>query len=107
MYPCRVKSPTGARDPFRTPLGGKNVGIGVDGNNNHKMEAPGLGKMGLEPCNVYGQLQQPYIPTPGKPSSSMFYTNNSNQIVGGRLSQEQINNFSAIARRDCFGSARY
>lgn len=107
MYPSRIKSATGARDPFRTPLGGKNVGIGVVGNNNHRFEAPGLGKMGLEPSNVYGQLQQPYIPTPGKPSSSMFYTNNSNQIVGGRLSQEQINNFSAISRRDRFSSARY
>ena len=107
MYPTRIKSALGTRDPFRSPVGGKNIGTGVVGNNLHKMEAPGLGHMGLQPSNVYGQMQSPYIPHPGKPSAMNFYTNNANQIVRGRLSQEQINNFSAIARRDRFGSARY
>lgn len=107
MYPTRMKTASGTRDPFRTPVGGKNNGTGVVGNNNHKLEAPGLGKMGLEPSNVYAQSQQPYIPHPGKPSAMMFYTNNANQIVGGRLTQSQINNRSAIDRRDRFGSARY
>ena len=107
MYPTRMKSNLGTRDPFRSPLGGKNIGIGVVGNNNHQFEAAGLGKMGLEPSNIYGQMQQPYVPHPGKPSAMNFYTNNANQIVRGRISQEQINNLSAIARRDRFGSARY
>ena len=106
MLPRKLSSRFGIRDGVISGVGGRNNGMNVVGMNEHALESHNISVRGLVGGDVYGQAQQPYIPIPGAPSSSMFYTNNANQIRKGQQTQSAINNMNAIARRDDFGSRR-
>ena len=104
MNPTYKRASFGVRDsPVETRAFGRPLGL--DGS---KFEGIAQAREGIVRSRLSSggaNLRAPYEPDPNAPTSKAYYTNTSNQILYGRLSQNRVNELSAVARRSGVGSA--
>ena len=104
MNPTYLRASFGVRDsPVETRAFGRPIGL--DGS---KWEGVAQARQGIVRSRLSSggaNLRAPYEPDPNAPTSKAYYTNTSNQILYGRLSQNRVNELSAVARRSGVGSA--
>ena len=104
MNPTYLRASFGVRDsPVETRAFGRPIGL--DGS---KFEGIAQARQGIVRSRLSSggaNLRAPYEPDPNAPTSKAYYTNTSNQILYGRLSQNRVNELSAVARRSGVGSA--
>ena len=104
MNPTYLRASFGVRDsPVETRAFGRPIGL--DGS---KWEGIAQARQGIVRSRLSSggaNLRAPYEPDPNAPTSKAYYTNTSNQILYGRLSQNRVNELSAVARRSGVGSA--
>ena len=104
MNPTYLRASFGVRDsPVETRAFGRPIGL--DGS---KFEGIAQARQGIVRSRLSSggaNLRAPYEQDPNGPTSLAYYTNTSNQILYGRLSQNRVNELSAVARRSGVGSA--
>lgn len=104
MNPTYLRASFGVRDsPVETRAFGRPIGL--DGS---KWEGIAQARQGIVRSRLSSggaNLRSPYETDPNGPTAKAYYTNTSNQILYGRLSQNRVNELSAVARRSGVGSA--
>ena len=104
MNPTYRKASFGVRDsPVETRAFGRPLGM-----DNNKWEGVAQARQGIVRSRLSSggaNLRSPYETDPNGATSKAYYTNTSNQILYGRLSQNRVNELSAVARRSGVGSA--
>ena len=104
MNPTYLRASFGVRDsPVETRAFGRPIGL--DGS---KFEGIAQARQGIVRSRLSSggaNLRAPYEQDPNGATAMAYYTNTSNQILYGRLSQNRVNELSAVARRSGVGSA--